>query len=999
MGYRISIETIFDKKDNVKWLAESFRGNKINKVDINGELYTPNSVAELLINILNKEIRNIDELYNSPFNAVKGNAKVLYKSLDEISAESSRKKAKPIYDGRYFTHTNENSEITILKICAASMLSGGGYIEFEREFEGCILKDVPKEKIETVARTIQKKAFCHDCGAELMRKDVAFCSECGAKQEKDSSTYDNKKINSLGSLREADKETNKNVEQKVYEEVEKKSTDIFDESSEEEAIKWYGKYFEYIGDFVDGFAPVIDNINDPKTVGFVNVEIPQRLKFDTTKEDFLICSVQLHILRSFKINNNLPSNIVWAGEFYEGKALIARKDDWRTDIYIIDANGNIEKSDSTIDDTKEFKPNKCVIVRNKGLYGETLEKEHDCIMNYKGNIVRDNYEYINSLYGNEFAVFASVGSSGKNGLLRISSGKQLLEPKYDYITYEHGNMPDGTETYVIMTTKSSSNGELNSCLNPYKGWIFKTAYPSIKTITNADDSWTNGQLLVCLNQKEDEEEYETIYKMGVADIKGNMLFEYTSYDNKYQIIDEKTCVFIKNKEGVKVISVDDNKVILSCPGAEEVYYLGEGYFKITNRDKQCGVYNIHERVFTIPYGQFDYIEDWRIWNGAIKVRKNDLYGFADVKGKILIPLMYKSIRDQYSLEKEPRIYVNCVSGRGLYINYRNETYGGVPAQKRIDEIDATYKSKDEAPELTKVPAMRNKIKEYPEWLITEVTGLVCEYIRSKIDNKPYVLFLKENDISEINRMIQCEEREKAEGIAPEDGLHMIKVANGYVANISVDLAQKIYENLIEELRKTNTEVKLSHFESVQECRNSSRVYFFRNCLNYIKNGEFNKEVILFADGADFQQIQFVDEEGRNYIKGWDAFHITTDDMEELNRYYLMPIGFRIKKYITGEILYNKRGVLYNLEFERIPEDISKMYGQDSIKKGIKFDTMNLDEPLEMHPSKEWYCNNAVNGVVYLDDENSIKVDYDAEISIGKPGKGIVDSIKSKFFKR
>ncbi len=497
---------------------------------------------------------------------------------------------------------------------------------------------------------VEKEQNCQQCHTKIMA-GAKFCFNCGEPV-----------VQSV--------ETENEIDFTIFDELIK----------EENAINWYRKYYEYIGEFVDGFAPVIDNIENPQYVGFVSMNISEKLiSKDPEKSS---ANPPNYILFHYDINNKLKElygdeRIVWAGEFHEGKALIANK----KDIYTIDLTGNIQVGGYIRKDiTHEFRPEKCFVAINKGLYRNSFENENDCILDYKGNLVRNRYEFIKSLYFDDFATFVNI-DNGKLGMLRISNGEQLLDAKYDDLYCEDLINLEGKKQSVIISRKKKANGEFYGCLNPYKGWIFKTKYPSIEIIRDDyNGGLSEGQLLVCLSTQENEE-YNTIYNMAVSDIDGKFLFEYTSDDSRYAVIDGKTCVFISNDMGVDVVVID-HTVVLSCPNATSVSCLGEGYFKVHNKVGQVGIVN-RSGNFTIPYGQFDKIDSRRIYDGAIKVSKNKLWGFVDLNGSTLIPLMYKNIRDEYSLAECPEITVYPIEGEWFLINYKNETFGEVPAEEYI----------------------------------------------------------------------------------------------------------------------------------------------------------------------------------------------------------------------------------------------------------------------------------------------------------------------------
>ncbi len=512
------------------------------------------------------------------------------------------------------------------------------------------------------------------CGATL-KEDSKFCSQCGSKVIKQ------KKCQGCANPLEPNDIFCSQCGTKYVEQIHHVSTFNTDNS---DPVTWYKQYFEYIGEFKDGYAPVINNIKNPSHAGFVSSVIPEKLKL---KKDYLAKTdfPQTYILAHFVINKNFPSNVVWVGEFKGGKALIANADG---EVHIIDVIGNVEESRiGTIRDIGQFTPTKGAIVSSTGLNTKML-REYDCIINFKGQLIRDEFEYVQKLGYCDYhglATFVDLKneqSNNKVGLLSIISGKKLLEAKFSNFDDEYIVLPDGKKRFfIICSSINSSYAESFGVLDPKKGWVFKPQYSSIQVIGDNDfgDYERDKKLLVCLSSK--EEEYETMYRMAVANFDGTILFEYSSIDNNYCIMDGTICVYVKNGNGVSVVSID-NRVIISCPMAENVSYLGDGFFRV-HQDGKVGVVNKHGQ-YTIPLGQFDHMRSYKIHDGGIKVQHNGLEGFVDVQGNVLVPIMYKDIRDEYSLDEYPRILVYPVEGpTWFYINYKNETDGGKTAGEYI----------------------------------------------------------------------------------------------------------------------------------------------------------------------------------------------------------------------------------------------------------------------------------------------------------------------------
>jgi|GEM_PF-6409136 len=515
------------------------------------------------------------------------------------------------------------------------------------------------ESVQCSCGTFLKEAakFCHACGSKVVKdknckvcankidETDIFCSHCGTK-------YDG---NSL---------------------------EIQDEDSHHEMdnMQWYKQYFGYVGDFKDGFAPVIDNLTNPQYVGFVTSGIPEKLQAVDLSSKL---NVPSYILLHYKINkvifeNHGEDRIVWAGEFREGKAMIANS---KGELFTVDREGHIEESvKGTIRSIDGFSPTQGVIVSTCGL-NEQLQKNHnyDCIIDFKGKLVRNEYEFIHDLsYSTVLAVNINLNDNtlNKQGLVNKFNGKQVVPAKYSSLDEERLVMSDGTAKVFIKTQINNARGDFYGFLDTEKGWVFKTKYCSIEVIYQSESV---KRLLICLSEQEDEE--ETVYQMAVSDFHGNILLEYSTTDRSLSKIEEDVCVHIRNKDGINLVGMD-NRVIQSFPNDRQVTYLGEGYFKVINQNGHVGVVDRRGQV-SIPFGLFDKINSYQLNDGAIKVTKNNLVGFVDAKGEILIPLMYKDIRDEYSLDEHPRILVYPVNGSWFYINYLNRTDGNVPAEQYI----------------------------------------------------------------------------------------------------------------------------------------------------------------------------------------------------------------------------------------------------------------------------------------------------------------------------
>lgn len=520
--------------------------------------------------------------------------------------------------------------------------------------------------------------FCHSCGTKVevnvnckqcnkkLVDGAKFCSHCGTGVGK-------------GSV--SDEESNINYSL-IDETVHRLDDNRYKVSPEEEAKQWYRQYFSYIGDFKSGYAPVIiDDPNSSQQAGYVQLKISGELK-EYVQKNKSKDNLPVLILFSFKINKAIYQNghgkMIWAGEFNDNEARIASKDE----VYTIDLGGDVQQ----IGENKyrrEYKDGNTIIVKTENTY-ETAWDHRDYIIDFKGKLLRDSNEMIYEVEQGKYAQFQNFEVS-KLGLLDIIQGTELLPAKYNNLE----TLSDGVQTFLVKTTKGVSR-ETHGIFDPKKGWIFKTKYDAIEFIYSENEKWHENQLLVC-NGGEDID-YNWVYNLAIAKSDGTILYEYKSKNNQYAIINGETHVFEENELGSKIVNVDDSSVI-DMPDAVQLNYLGDhelddhnlesaggSFVSYQNKHntKQFAVYHLQTKKVTIPFGAFDEIMG-RCTEGVIKVSKNKLWGFVNLYGRIEVPLMYTSIRDEYSLDQKPLILVYYDVGKWFYINYQNFTDNGVHA--------------------------------------------------------------------------------------------------------------------------------------------------------------------------------------------------------------------------------------------------------------------------------------------------------------------------------
>lgn len=439
---------------------------------------------------------------------------------------------------------------------------------------------------------------------------------------------------------------------------------------------WYREYFDYVGDFVEGVAPVWRSPRNMKwrgcqKAGYVVAEKTNYLYDTYTPEE--LCDDYIFGDGPVKLAVAVE-NPIWTGEFRDGIALVVVVNDQdgseNSTLHIIDRHGNTEKlgfvhkqAGPVRKDGKLASFFFCTLVAN--------DKERDCVVSRKGEFIRDRGEHILPLCDGEvgFARVATIVSPDDRlrrephnpfRLVRISDG-HVVSTGNSLIEGQLLELPDGSCEWFVRVEKKLQGAESGQPTHLCGYYMHKEGlvseiltlnYESIEIISDgrtvnplAPPKFLN--FFLCLG-KENDDEGSTWYNMGVANQYGEVVYEYKSLGSAYAVIEGRVFAIVQERQGCRVVGLD-GQGLFSLPGAIKLQHFAQGYFRVENADKQCGLVNAAGE-FTIPYGRFDdllgFSADATL---AIKANQNGLVEHVNVFGHVLVPLKHEDIHDDYPL--------------------------------------------------------------------------------------------------------------------------------------------------------------------------------------------------------------------------------------------------------------------------------------------------------------------------------------------------------------
>ena len=280
---------------------------------------------------------------------------------------------------------------------------------------------------------------------------------------------------------------------------------------------------------------------------------------------------------------------------------------------------------------------------------DECEGGHWGIMDYKGNILLSNLEWVGEFVGN-YAIFQK---GYKFGLLR-KDGRIIIPAKLDeiiifdsnFIFYRVGNNWGiaNSKGYVLYEAQFNSFIKLDDSLFLItKGGecdIFNRCEGNKFGIINK-----NGIFLVPLKFdgigeiKDSFIEVSLNNAWGLMKLNGKLIID-VKYEDLFYF-----CSYVWFKENGKWGFMDLNKKVLIKPNYEAIIRLENSNFIKTKINEKWGLVNCNgKEILDNEFDKISYLGD-----GYFLVEKNNLKGVVDSFGKLIIDLKYKDI--SYSNKK------------------------------------------------------------------------------------------------------------------------------------------------------------------------------------------------------------------------------------------------------------------------------------------------------------------------------------------------------------
>jgi len=479
---------------------------------------------------------------------------------------------------------------------------------------------------------------------------------------------------------------------KSHDEDDSETIDEHEGISEKEAKRWYGQYFDYVGDFIEGVAPVWRSPKEghwsgQMKAGYVAADKVAFLARKYSVKD--LCGESILLYNSPIKFAWAVCRLIWTGEFRNGKALVVAEGSGNNDkelIYEIDKHGNAVKIGAVRNLSSPVGKDgtlAAAFVCTLRDYTKTKDSGVECIIDRKGDYIRKGSEYIYVLCDGEadlaqvFPEPTQMVRTELSSLVRISDG-QVLAADLSSIDADRMDLPGGKSQCFISLTKkvwSSDSDQPSTMRSLYRaghGFIVDWGNWDIEFIHDTSERGEYALLNLLLRLEEEEDaDGATWYHMAVADYFGKIIYKYKTMDRGWADVNGRAYVLVQTRRGYRVIGLD-GKVLISLPGVAKVTHLKAGYFKVGNAHGQHALMN-SAGEFTIPYGRFDdFLEAYVGPFLAILAKRNGLMGYVDAHGRILIPFEYKEIRYSYPFGDSRMMVIPKNGGSFYYINNKNE---------------------------------------------------------------------------------------------------------------------------------------------------------------------------------------------------------------------------------------------------------------------------------------------------------------------------------------
>ena len=159
---------------------------------------------------------------------------------------------------------------------------------------------------------------------------------------------------------------------------------------------------------------------------------------------------------------------------------------------------------------------------------------------------------------------------------------------------------------------------------------------------------------------------------------------------------------------------------------------------------------------------------------------------------------------------------------------------------------------------------------------------------------------------------------------PNDKVFRVyKVQNGVIFDADMSMVTDIAKKLTQKIEDSDGN-KIDYDKVIGNKPEMRRETEMARLTEYIQqeytNGNTILEVALFSRNSVPEIVINGQIQPNKYaIQTYKAYAIRYWDLENLNRNYLIPIGFKIKQVAAGQILPACNGVIFQLEIEELGE--------------------------------------------------------------------------------
>lgn len=216
--------------------------------------------------------------------------------------------------------------------------------------------------------------------------------------------------------------------------------------------------------------------------------------------------------------------------------------------------------------------------------------------------------------------------------------------------------------------------------------------------------------------------------------------------------------------------------------------------------------------------------------------------------------------------------------------------------------------------------------EISKKLLDMLSDFLISEIGSKVlDGITYTMIFKTpKDKASYDRYMTIKKEVEKCGYSNDEIFRVYEVTNGFIFDMSIEIAKQITAQLAEAVAKSNggkTPTGSIVMDMPEQRRKKDIISLARYLKSEYDNGRTQVEVALFSKNVTNKiMVNGKNTRGDAISIKYNAYAIRHWDIEILNEKFLIPAGFRVRRIQPCEILPSKTGVSFLFTLEPMQEE-------------------------------------------------------------------------------